>query len=177
MPGASVRLETQVGRRFAVTVTGGNGQVLVADEPSTNGGDDLGLSPYELLLASLGSCTTMTLRLYADRKGWPLEGVRMRLGHERVYRDDCEGCTDDRDVRRDLRIERIVREIELLGPLDDAQRSRLMEIAAKCPVHRTLRGGLEIVDRLVERGVVEAERDARALGAEAPRVPGLKTPG
>lgn len=157
MPGASVRLETQVGRQFAVTVTGGNGQVLVADEPSTSGGDDLGLTPYELLLASLGSCTTMTLRLYADRKGWPLQGVRMRLGHERVYRDDCEGCTDDQDGRRNLRIERISREIELIGPLDDAQRARLMDIAAKCPVHRTLRGGLDIVDRLVEDGSIEAQ--------------------
>ena len=168
MPGASIRLETQVGRHFAVTVTGGNGQVLVADEPSTSGGDDLGLTPYELLLASLGSCTTMTLRLYADRKGWPLEGVRMRLGHERIYRDDCANCADDRESRSGLRIERITREIELLGPLDDAQRFRLMEIAAKCPVHRTIRGGLEIVDRLVERRVVEAARRGRVPGAEGP---------
>ena len=150
MPGASVRLETQVGRRFAVTVTGGNGQVLVADEPSTSGGDDLGLTPYELLLAAIGSCTTMTLRLYADRKGWPLEGIRARLAHERVYRDDCEGCTDDRDGRSNLRIERNTREIELLGPLDDEQRARLMEIAAKCPVHRTLQATPQIVDQLVE---------------------------
>lgn len=164
MPGASVRLETQVGRQFAVTVTGGYGQVLVADEPSTSGGDDLGLTPYELLLASLGACTTMTLRLYADRKGWPLEGVRMRLGHERVYLDDCEGCTDDQDGRGNLRIERVSRDIELLGPLDDAQRARLMEIAAKCPVHRTLRGGFEVVDRLVEDGSIETPVQGRPLG-------------
>ena len=92
----------------------------------------------------------MTLRLYADRKGWPLDGVRMRLGHERVYRDDCEGCAADGDGRGSLRIERITREIELLGPLDEAQRARLMQIVAMCPVHRTLGAVPEIVDRLVE---------------------------
>lgn len=150
MPGPSVRLETQVGRTFAVTVTGGGGQVVVVDEPIASGGDDLGQTPYELLLGSLGACTAMTLRLYADRKGWPLEGVRMTLGHERVYRDDCEGCTADNASGSGMRIERITREIELFGPLDAAQRARLMEIAAKCPVHRTLRAAPEIVDRLVE---------------------------
>jgi putative redox protein len=150
MPGPNVRLETQAGRRFAVTVSAAGGQVVLADEPATAGGDDLGPSPYELLLASLGACTAMTVRLYADRKGWPLQGVRMRLGHERVYRADCEGCAGNGQVNSSLRIERITREIELLSPLDAAQRARLMEIAAKCPVHRTLQAAPEIVDRLVE---------------------------
>jgi putative redox protein len=150
MPAASVHIETQAGHRFAVSVSAAGGQVVFADEPAGVGGDDLGPTPYELLLASLGACTAMTLRLYADRKGWPLEGVRMRLGHERVYRDDCEGCVGAGEVNNSLRIERISREIELLGPLDAAQRARLMEIAARCPVHRTLQAAPEIVDRLVE---------------------------
>jgi putative redox protein len=150
MPGASIRLETQTGRQFAVSVAGGSGQVFVADEPEASGGDDLGPTPYELLLASLGACTAMTLRLYADRKGWPLEAVRMRLDHERVYRDDCEGCAANGATGTGPRIERITREIELVGPLDPDQRTRLMEIAARCPVHRTLRAAPEIVDRLVE---------------------------
>ena len=150
MPGASVRLETQVGHRFAVTISAAGDQTILVDELAAAGGDDLGPTPYELLLASLGACTAMTLRLYADRKGWPLEAVRMRLDHQRVYRDDCDGCTGDHPVISALRIERITREIELLGPLDVDQRTRLMEIAAKCPVHRTLQAAPEIVDVLTE---------------------------
>ena len=150
MSGASVHLETQAGHRFAVTVSAASDQTVYADEPVAAGGDDLGPTPYELLLASLGSCTAMTLRLYADRKGWPLESVRMRLNHERIYRDDRDASSDDSPLASPLRIERITREIELLGPLDDAQRARLMEIAAKCPVHRTIQSAPEIVDTLVE---------------------------
>lgn len=150
MPGASVRLETQAGHRFAVTVSAGGDQIVYADEPAAAGGDDLGPTPYELLLASLGACTAMTLRLYADRKGWPLERVRMRLWHERVYRDDRAGSTGDDGSNGRHRIERITREIELLGPLDADQRARLMEIAARCPVHRTIQSAPEIVDRLFE---------------------------
>jgi putative redox protein len=149
MPGASVRVENVAGRTFAVTITGQGGQVLVADEPTASGGDDLGATPYELLLASLGACTAMTLRLYADRKEWPLEGVRLRLSHERVYQTDCEGCASD-GGGAGARIDQIDQEIELLGPLDAAQRARLMQIAAKCPVHRTLQAAPRIVDRLVE---------------------------
>jgi len=95
MPGASVHVETLAGRTFAVTVTGQGGQVVIADEPDAAGGDDLGPTPYELLLASLGACTAMTLRLYADRKQWPLDGVRLRLSHERVYQTDCDDCATD----------------------------------------------------------------------------------
>ena len=149
MAGASINLETQAGRRFAVTVSAAGDQIVYADEPAAAGGDDLGPTPYELLLASLGACTAMTLRLYADRKGWPLESVRMRLGHERVYRDDRDGATGDGPVSGPARIERITREIELHGPLDAAQRARLMEIAARCPVHRTIQSAPEIVDVLV----------------------------
>jgi uncharacterized OsmC-like protein/fermentation-respiration switch protein FrsA (DUF1100 family) len=117
---------------------------LVADEPAADGGTDAGPTPYGLLLAALGTCSGMTMRLYADRKGWPLAGTRVRLRHSRDHEVDCENC-----VAGDARIERIDRELELLGPLTEAQRVRLAEIADHCPVHRTLRSRVEIVTKLL----------------------------
>ena len=107
---------------------------LVADEPRTvPGGTDLGPDPYALVLAGLGACTAMTLQLYARRKGWPLAGVQVDVWHERVHAEDCADC-DAREAQPD-RFQRVLR---LEGPLDDAQRARLLEIAERCPVHRTL---------------------------------------
>ncbi len=107
---------------------------LAADEPETvNGGTDTGPSPYDLLLASLGSCTTMTLRMYADRKGWPLEGVSLTLEHRRVHAKDCDECESGEGL-----VDAIDKELVLLGPLTGEQRQRLLEIADRCPVHRTL---------------------------------------
>jgi uncharacterized OsmC-like protein/alpha/beta superfamily hydrolase len=106
---------------------------LVADEPEAVGGTDRGPSPYDLLLASLGACTAMTLRMYADHKGLPLDGVTVRLAHDRIHAEDCAARETETG-----RIDRIRREIELEGSLDDAQRKRLLEIADRCPVHRTL---------------------------------------
>lgn len=117
---------------------------LVADEPAADGGTDAGPTPYGLLLAALGACSGMTMRLYANRKGWPLAGTRVRLRHSRDHEADCENC-----VAGDARIERIDRELELLGPLTEAQRVRLAEIADHCPVHRTLRSRIEIVTKLL----------------------------
>jgi len=117
---------------------------LVADEPVADGGADAGPTPYGLLLAALGTCSGMTMRLYADRKGWPLAGTRVRLRHSRDHEADCEHC-----VAGDARIERVDRELELLGPLTEAQRVRLAEIADHCPVHRTLRSRVEIVTKLL----------------------------
>ena len=111
----------------------------VADEPKRLGGEDLGPSPYEHLLASLGACTAMTLRMYADRKGWPLEGVDLQLRHSRRHAQDLADC-DECDRRLDV----IDRSIQLTGPLDAGQETRLMEIADRCPVHRTLEGGVVI---------------------------------
>ena len=141
---ATVTVESQPDRAFAVTFTGEE-HAFIADEPATYGGDDLGPTPYELLLAALGSCTAMTVGSYARRQGWPLERVIIRLTHDRVHADDCEGCEDPTS-----RIDRITREIGLTGALDDEQSARLTEIAAKCPVHRTLLSQPRIVDRVLE---------------------------
>jgi putative redox protein len=111
----------------------------LADEPKRLGGDNLGPDPYEHLLAALGACTSMTIRMYANRKSWPLEDVSVRLSHGREHRKDCEDCDEDGQKLEVLR-----REISLTGPLDSEQRDRLMEIADRCPVHRTLEGDLVI---------------------------------
>ena len=106
---------------------------LLADEPKQVGGQDLGPGPYEYLVAGLGACTSMTLRMYADRKKWPLEAVRVELSHGKVHAKDCEDCESEKG-----RIDIIERRLHLEGPLDDDQRQRLLEIADRCPVHRTL---------------------------------------
>jgi putative redox protein len=104
----------------------------------------LGLNPYELLLAALGHCTVLTILLYARRKGWPVEGVSVRANHERVLvSEEIDG-----ELIR-TKAERIVQEIALQGDLDEEQRARLIEIAGKCPVHRTMTGDLEILEREV----------------------------
>ena len=120
--GEDLRTETEAG-----------GHALVADEPTSLGGTGAGPTPYDYMLAALGSCTTMTLRMYADRKGWPLESVTVRLLQDRIHAKDCEECETDEG-----RIDRIEREIELEGPLDEEQRRKLLEIADMCPVHRTM---------------------------------------
>jgi len=119
-----------------------NSHFLRADEPTKYGGSDLGPTPYDLLLMSLGSCTSMTLRMYANRKKLPLDDVEVRLLHERVHAEDCVDC--------EQKIERITRRITLHGDLDAAQRQRLLEIADRCPVHRTLESDPRIVTELVE---------------------------
>lgn len=131
---------------FTTEVKAGRHSFL-ADEPSSVGGKDLGPTPYDLLIASLGTCTSMTLRMYADRKGWPLEEVRVHLDHGKVHEQDCENCENE-----SAKIDQIEREIELFGDLNDEQRQKLLEIADKCPVHRTLHGEIRVITKLVGLG-------------------------
>jgi putative redox protein len=136
---------TLSGANYATQVTA-RGHQLVADEPQSNGGLDAGPAPYELLLASLGSCTAMTLKMYADRKAWPLQAVTVALHYS---------ATDSRG--------HIERSLDIVGDLDDAQRARLADIAERTPVTLTLRGGVAITTTLKpdgRRARVEAELDA-----------------
>jgi putative redox protein len=140
--GTVVVAETRAGRFNQVLLDGRHR--LAADEPTAAGGADAGPNPYELLLMALGACTSMTLRLYAERKQWPLDRVVVRLRHDSIHAEDCADCETKAGA-----IDRIAREIELHGALDDEQRRRLMEIADKCPVHRTLISEVKIETRLV----------------------------
>jgi uncharacterized OsmC-like protein len=115
---------------------------FTSDEPVPEG-TDTGPTPYDLLLAALGSCTSMTMSLYARRKKWPLESVTVRLRHSRVHATDCAECET-----KDGHIDRIDREIEVTGDLSEEQRRRLVEIAEKCPVHRTLKSEINIRTRI-----------------------------
>lgn len=117
--------------------------VLFADEPESVGGTNSGLSPYELLSAALGACTTMTLRMYADLKKLPLERVEVEVTHDKIHATDCAECET-----REGKVDQFVREIRLHGALDDAQRAKLLEIADKCPVHRTLHSEVSVTTRL-----------------------------
>jgi uncharacterized OsmC-like protein len=112
---------------------------FVADEPVAAGGLDSGPGPYDLLLAALGACTSMTVRLYADRKRLPLKRTSVRLRHGRIYAVDCAECETKEGM-----IDRIDRAITFEGDLDGEQRARLLEIADKCPVHRTLKSEIDI---------------------------------
>ncbi len=118
---------------------------VIADEPLTVGGNDLGPSPYGYLMASLGSCTSMTLRMYADRKQWDVKDIKVHLNHSKVHKDDCEDCENKNE-----KIDQIERIIELEGNLDEAQKKRMLEIADKCPVHKTLHQGIRVISRLKE---------------------------
>ncbi len=136
-----------------------NGHSLVADEPQSVGGTDEGPTPYSLLAAALGACTAMTLRMYADRHQWPLDEVLVALTHHKVHALDEEHCES-----RAARLDEIEREITVAGQLTDAQRARLLEIADRCPVHRTLDAGVRISSRLI------------APVAPQPQPPGTGTP-
>ncbi|MEY2558309.1 MAG: hypothetical protein QOE34_1734 [Verrucomicrobiota bacterium] len=117
---------------------------LTVDEPIEFGGKDTGPGPYDLLLASLGSCTSMTIALYARTKKWPLESVTVNLRHSKIHAIDCQDCET-----KEGKIDRIEREIHLVGKLDPEQHKRLLEIADKCPVHRTLKSEIDIQTKAI----------------------------
>ncbi|HLZ31125.1 MAG TPA: OsmC family protein [Chloroflexota bacterium] len=116
---------------------------LVVDEPLEAGGADAGPNPYELLLSALGACTAITVRLYAQRRGWPLEGVEVALHHERIHAEDCANCETQEGF-----IDNITKDLRFLGPLGADQRLRLAEIAERCPVQRTLTHEVHIEQRV-----------------------------
>jgi putative redox protein len=126
---------------YTQQITLGNHR-LVSDEARPIG-DDAGPTPYDLLLAALGACTSMTVRMYADRKGWPLKGVRVMLRHRRIHAEDCAECETTKGW-----IDHIDRDVEFTGNLDAGQRQRLLLIADRCPVHQTLTSEVNIATSL-----------------------------
>lgn len=132
----SVVVESGEGLRQEIRV---RDKLVVADEPREAGGSDEGPTPYELLLGALGSCTAMTILLYARRKKWPVEHVRVELDHSRVHVRDCEECETE-----DLKLDYFRKRVIVRGPLTEEQRARLAEISQRCPVHRTLTGTIRI---------------------------------
>jgi uncharacterized OsmC-like protein/alpha/beta superfamily hydrolase len=139
------RVVTRTGRRGYQTEIIANGHRLMADEPIAVGGADTGPNPYDYLLSALGACTGMTLRMYADHKEWPLDSVVVRLKHQKVHARECRECETQNG-----KLDSIEREIELEGPLDSEQRHRLLEIADRCPVHRTLHSEIIVKTALKE---------------------------
>jgi putative redox protein len=138
MPKTGVVVQDSPAGPFAETILVGK-HVLLADEPLSGGGNDTGPNPYDYLLAALGTCTGMTVRSYARVKNWPLEHITVRLKHDKIYAVDCADCET-----KEGKIDKIDRVIELQGPLSDDQRKRLLEIAERCPVHRTLTSEISI---------------------------------
>lgn len=120
---------------------------LSADEPLAVGGTDTGPNPYDLLLAALGSCTSMTVAMYARRKRWPLESVTVRLSHSKVHAADCA----ESETKVGM-LDHVHRDVEFSGPLSEEQRTRLLDIASKCPVHRTLESEIMIETHQTEAG-------------------------
>jgi uncharacterized OsmC-like protein/alpha/beta superfamily hydrolase len=139
----SEQVVVKIGNKGLTTDILAAGHPITADEPESAGGDNFGPSPYDLLLASLGACTAMTLRLYADRKKWNLDEVIIHLSHGKTYTADCKNCDE-----KGAKLDHIEKSISLIGNLDDSQKQRLLEIADKCPVHKSLSNTIIIKSEL-----------------------------
>jgi uncharacterized OsmC-like protein/alpha-beta hydrolase superfamily lysophospholipase len=139
------RTLARIGRTLYRTDILANGHHLVADEPRTVGGGNLGPTPYDLLVSGLGACTCMTLRMYADRKKWPVESISVNLKHQKIHADECQSCETQSG-----KLDQIDLEIDIKGELDKDQKKRMLEIAQKCPVHRTLHSEMMTNTRLKE---------------------------
>jgi uncharacterized OsmC-like protein/alpha-beta hydrolase superfamily lysophospholipase len=129
--------------KFSNVVSIGGRHILNADEPPSVGGTDNGPTPYDYLLTALGACKSMTMRMYADRKGWPLEHARVVLKHDKIHAEDCEACET-----KDGRVDHIDVTVEITGDLSDDQKKKIYEIADRCPVHQTLKGEVDISSSL-----------------------------
>jgi uncharacterized OsmC-like protein len=136
----SMQVEVRIGESGYRTEISVRGHTLVADEPAGFGGMDEGPTPYDYLAAALGACMAMTMRIYADRRGWPLGGATVRLTHSRIHKQDCEECESQK-----VGIDQFARVIELSGDLDEEQRTGLLRVADRCPVGQTLARGIRIV--------------------------------
>ena len=130
---------------YKTVMTAGNHE-LISDEPEKVGGKDLGPDPYDYLLMSLGSCSVITMRMYAERKEWPVEDIYIEIRHFKDHAEDCEDCDDPK-----ARIDKIEKEIIIKGDLSNDQIERLLEISKKCPVHRTLLNDIEIKSTVEKR--------------------------
>jgi len=137
------RVTARTGAEGFFTELFANGHALTADEPLAYGGSNRGPTPYDYLLSALGACTSMTVQMYARRKNWPLQSAVVRLSHEKIHAEDCSRCEE-----KNGKIDRFSRELELIGELTAEQRQRLLEIAERCPVHKTLHATVEVVTQL-----------------------------
>jgi putative redox protein len=146
---SEVRVRLSVADGFRSRITAG-AHTLIADEPLSAGGTDAGLSPYELLLAALGACTAMTLRLYIERRKLPVTDVEVQLSFNRIHADDCRTCSEEQRAGR-AEIHHIARRIYVTGELTEEQRERLLYIARRCPVHLTLHSDPHVEDVLIVR--------------------------
>lgn len=155
--------------RFRTEIVAGSHH-MVADEPESVGGTDRGGTPYDYLLSALGACTGITLRMYADRKKWALDEIVVRLQHSKVHADDCKDCET-----KEGRVDIIDRNIELVGELDESQRQRLLEIADRCPVHRTLHSEIVVRTDLSTGNQGVHERSSRASPSPSKTDPVLPT--
>lgn len=144
-----VRAKLNLAEGFRTRITAGK-HTLIADEPVSAGGKDEGMSPYDLLLAALGACTVMTLKLYIERKQWPITDVEVLLTFDRIHIDDCESCTDEEKEGK-KEIQHISRLIYVTGDVTEEQKDRLLYIAGRCPVHVTIHSNPHVEDAIIIR--------------------------